>query len=159
MKLPQITLELLNPQLEQDIDQELWQPDWKCFCCHDTGLILEHLVRRLAPEYDGTKHKRVVCQNSGCEAGDTHCTCCHNHQVLPSICQDLDKQERQDWRETLFKQSKQMQERSLDLAAIAKAKTMPGSRGRNANDDREIEIHKDNAENMPLPALSGNLDF
>lgn len=153
MKLLQLTPEPLRPQLEE-VDPELWQPDWKCFCCHDTGIIAGHLLQQIMPDFDDLKHKPVACQNSGCEAGELRDEDYYDQRVPSPACRELDKQERQSWRDELFAQSKGIRERNLELVAVTTAVTMPGTRGRNTNDEREIEIRKANAENMPLEAVS-----
>jgi hypothetical protein len=53
------------------VDKPLYQmPDWKCFCCQDTGTILEPSIRTfgLIPDYNSLVDKPVLCKREGCVA-------------------------------------------------------------------------------------------
>jgi len=34
----------MRPECEPDYDRQLWQPSWDCFCCHDTGFVIDKLA-------------------------------------------------------------------------------------------------------------------
>ena len=46
------------------------RPDWKCFCCHDTGLVNPNLVKLVIGDYDYYHDRQPVCQWKGCQASD-----------------------------------------------------------------------------------------
>src|SRR4028118_382741 len=104
-KLPR---EPMRPKEEPGVDKEVWQPTWKCFCCHDTGIVASHLATTVIEEYDLNRDKLPRCQNPGCTSGSyldgDSLTRSVDYRLTPAICQELDADERESWRETLEKQ-------------------------------------------------------
>lgn len=135
--LPQFEpLPVIPPQPEEE--KELFYPKWHCFCCQDSGLVRSMLVRLIMPNYDDNRDKWVACQNLTCnkfierwsgvplENFDT--------RFLPAICQKLDLKSREDWRNTV--------QRQVDIRALSKKMTMPGTKERTENDNREVQQRK-----------------
>ena len=95
-------LEPLPMRPEEEVEKEIWQPSWNCFCCQDTGKIQPHLVSRVVPNYNYDRDRLPICQN--CNKGhdwfgldkfgviDT--------RLGPQICRKLDSLAREDWRLT-----------------------------------------------------------
>ena len=151
MTLPQFSRELIRPKLDEEVDKEIWQPDWRCFCCHDTGLIQRYLVELVINDYDPWNDKPVACQNSICEAGWNYRGMAGCDQRFErGVCAELHQIGREDWRQFVREQFENAKQRNARFEAntLAAAMTMPGSRGRNANDEREIEIRKEEIENI-----------
>lgn len=104
-KLPRVPM---RPEDEPGVDKALWRPTWKCFCCHDTGIVRSHLAATVIDGYDSNQDKLPRCQNPGCNSGShfdgeslTHCI---DYRLTSEICQELDANEREVWNETLLKQ-------------------------------------------------------
>lgn len=102
-KLPRI---LMRPEEEPSSDKPLWRPTWKCFCCHDTGIVRSHLAVMVIEGYNFNRDKLPRCQNPGCHAGNhldsSEIGQCVDYRLTAKICQELDATERESWNETLL---------------------------------------------------------
>lgn len=98
----------MRPEKEPDVEAEIWSPDWRCFCCHDTGIIVSHLAAMAIDGYDRDHDKFPRCVNPGCRAGsdwDSEAlTDCVDYRINAATCQKLDAIEREDWRQTTKRQ-------------------------------------------------------
>lgn len=116
-KLPRLPQ---RPEKEPEVEIEIWQPEWKCFCCHDSGLIVPHLVRLVIDDYDENRDKFPLCQKPGCCSGDRY----SSELLLPSLdtrisarsCKKLDEFERDTWRKTMFVHVDKIRQDAQDLA-------------------------------------------
>lgn len=119
MTLPQLPREPVCPSLLGDeIDKEIWQPNWNCYCCHDTGLVRKLLVLLLIPDYDHHHDKPVVCQRRGCQISLDDRSSPHYDQRFDSdICAELDKISRDDWKQTVLDQHQLAKNRAAIEAA------------------------------------------
>jgi len=139
--LPQFERLPINPKNEAE-DKEIWQPSWKCFCCHDTGRIYPTLVRLVIANYDYDKDKIPICQN--CNAGSNwmHLQLMIDTRIDFKICRHLDKFERENWKRTTQQQFEIIKKRvSLVTNEIAQAHSLT-SANRTPNDDREVVQRK-----------------
>ena len=60
--LPRLDSLPTHPDKEKTLsEKELFYPSWKCFCCHDTGIINPHLTRLVAPKFDWNRDKLPLC--------------------------------------------------------------------------------------------------
>jgi len=95
-------LEALRVRPEEEVDQEIWQPHWNCFCCRDTGKIQPDLVRHIIPSYNYDRDRIPMCQN--CDRGDDWLHLDKlgviDQRLSPQICRKLDAFAREDWRLT-----------------------------------------------------------
>lgn len=151
MKLPQLPRSPLRPELASDIEKEIWQPDWNCFCCHDTGLVTGSAIFAVIPDYDGLRDQPVACRHPRCEAGTYYQGDeTYDDRFTQALCINLDKWERQGWKETIENRFKNAQENAQKAAegilTLANSLAMPGTRPRTGNETREIEIRKQNIE-------------
>ena len=83
-------------------DPIAWKPNWNCFCCHDTGLIPELLVKKAIPDYISGRHKPVECNASNCNiqlGRDLYLTSTLDRRFTTKICDRLDRDERRMWSE------------------------------------------------------------
>lgn len=148
MSLPQLPPEPIRPECEDpNTDKEIWQPRWRCFCCHDTGTISPSLVQLVVPGYDFTKHKTVACQHPRCEPGrrfqgDLN----YDQRFTAGICNSLDQINRDDWRKVVKTKFELAQRMKAENEALVDKLAMPGSRERSANDNREIQQRKQEVE-------------
>jgi hypothetical protein len=118
-KLPRLPM---RPEKEPGANQPLWHPDWRCFCCHDTGIVRDHLAAMVIDSYDHRRDKLPLCQNPGCQASHQlgNLFDCLDTRLSPAICQELDMEEREDWQQTLAQQ----QHRHLELRKLAQKMSM-----------------------------------
>ena len=101
-QLPRLHPLVLRPETELGYERVAWRPTWKCFCCHDTGLVQYSLLKQVMPDYDACRHKPVKCNASLCEYELGITLQMSNTLDLrfdSSICDRLDKIERQSWQE------------------------------------------------------------
>jgi hypothetical protein len=118
-KLPR---EPMRPEKEPGIDPEIWQPDWRCFCCQDTGIVHHYLAALVIDGYDSNRDKLPRCHNPGCSAGSHYdgatLTGSVDYRLTADICADLDRIERENWRD--YVQQKRLA-LTLDLSTIGKS--------------------------------------
>lgn len=110
----------VRPQKELQTETELWQPDWSCFCCHDTGIIVPNLASLIISDYDPDRDKLPRCTQPGCRSGSHYDSeairATTDYRIDAATCQELDSLERENWRTTLLAQSKRIQDAALALA-------------------------------------------
>lgn len=108
------------PKKETGTEVEIWQPSWKCFCCHDSGIVVSHLAAMVIEEFDFKRDKPPRCQNPGCNSGShwdgDSITQCVDYRLTPAICQELDSIEREDWRRTTELKQKRILEHMAQLS-------------------------------------------
>jgi hypothetical protein len=110
MNFKKLPREPMRPESEPDYEKELWQPNWRCYCCQDTGIIRPRLATLVIEGYDPSKDKIPVCQNQGCsEVLGESINHCLDTRLKEDICQQLDQYERENWRKTLIYWQKQRQ--------------------------------------------------
>lgn len=126
MNLPKLSRSILRNENKPEYEgRQLWQPKWKCFCCHDSGIVNPHLAALIVPGYNPDQDKIPLCQNSGCNAGDHFL---NNEEVERSldmrftqtICKQLDALHREDWKET----TKQQFEQVVNIQEIARSRSL-----------------------------------
>ncbi|MEH2252308.1 hypothetical protein [Nostoc sp.] len=140
-ELPKFERSPVNPRNEEE-DKEIWQPSWKCFCCHDTGRIYPTLVRLVITDYDYDKDKIPICQN--CNAGSNwmHLQLMIDTRIDFKICRHLDKFERENWKRTTQQQFEIVKKQvGLVTNKIAQAHSLT-SANRTQNDDCEVQQRK-----------------
>lgn len=147
-KLPSIPL---RRECEPNYDKQIWQPNWYCFCCHDTGFVLERLAAHVIEGYRGGQHKIVRCQATRCiaEIGETlEASGTLDERLTPDICDRLDALERDDWARTVEKQS-ELKQRALGLVdELAERKSI---RLRRRTLSEEMEVRRRHFEAIDLP--------
>ncbi len=121
-KLPPLPL---RREDDPNYSPEIWQPDWKCFCCEDTG-IAKHAARMFISGYIDGKHKFPVCQNPGCEAGkkfgqvpDLQYSL--DWRLEAWMCASASEAMREEWREWASLQQPLRQKVNIDLSTIGKS--------------------------------------
>ncbi|GBE95731.1 hypothetical protein [Nostoc cycadae] len=148
--LPQFEpLPLREPKSEEE--EQLFYPEWHCFCCGDSGIVQAHLVRLVMPNYDSDHDKWVACQNWDCTKFSDRWGAVDlsnfDTRFKPDICAKLDKISRQDWRTTISIQ--------VELRKLASSKKMSGAKDRTINDDREVWQRKEEIENLSPQQWAG----
>lgn len=132
----------LRRECEPDYEKEIWQPNWRCFCCHDTGFVLDRLAAHVIEGYKGGLHKIVRCQATECQAeiGETlEASGTLDNRLTNDICDHLDSLERENWRQTLFQQH-ELRKKALGLVdELAQRKSM---RLRQRTPTEEMEVRR-----------------
>lgn len=117
-KLPRVPM---RPEKEPGAEIELWQPGWKCFCCHDSGIIVPPLAKMIIDGYDRDRDKLPLCVNPGCRAASKYDSefldASVDRRIEPAVCQQLDLLDRESWRSYAQAQFRKIQEAALELAS------------------------------------------
>lgn len=115
-KLPR---EIIRREDQPDHEPEIWQPSWHCFCCHDTGVVNQHLARLVIDGYEQGKDKIPRCQNTGCSAGNylDSLKGMIDYRFNAAICQELDAIHREDWRQTTQMKAALIAQKISDVAS------------------------------------------
>jgi hypothetical protein len=134
-KLPR---EPMRPEREPGADPEIWQPDWKCFCCHDSGIVHHSLAALVIEGFDSKRDKLPRCHNLGCHAGSPYdeatLTGSVDYRLTPDICQELDAIERENWRDYVLHRRLALK---IDLSTIGK-----NLRGRSRTSSEALEARQ-----------------
>jgi hypothetical protein len=122
MSLPKLNRQPIRPDKDKGVDAEIWYPDWRCFCCHDTGIVRPKLAQLVIPDYDYDKDLHPACYR--CDAGSTYTHCEeYDQRFNRGICGELDRIERESWTATI----KEKQQRILETKLLAQAMSMRSS--------------------------------
>ena len=119
MKLPKLPPQPIRNEDKRGYEKEIWQPHWKCFCCQDTGEVKSHLVLLVIPEYNDKRDRTPICQNPGCSAGTNWLHLGPNNidmRLTSTICQELDRINREDWEKTIENKITIVRQKIADLA-------------------------------------------
>ncbi|TBR56466.1 hypothetical protein B4U84_29745 [Westiellopsis prolifica IICB1] len=140
MRLPQLPPEPMRREDEPGYEKEIWHPQWQCFCCQDTGKVQPHLVRLVISGYNYDRDRLPVCQAPGCSAGSNylHLEDEIDMRLVSAICQELDRIERENWRQTTLNKVALIQEQ-INQTAVAKSLRQ---RDRTSYDNREVQQQK-----------------
>lgn len=127
MNIKKLPRNPMRPEKEPGVETELWQPSWKCFCCHDTGIIHPHLATLAIDEYDYNRDKLPRCVNPGCKAGsewDTEVLADSiDYRIGAATCQQLDAISREDWRQTARTQQINIQALAQEMSLRKRDRT------------------------------------
>ena len=109
---------------DPNYEPEIWQPDYSCFCCEDTGFAI-HAAHMFIEGYEVERHKFPVCQNRGCEAGKKFgqvpaLKYSLDWRLDASMCASADRARRKAWREWARGQQQRKQKVEIDLSTITK---------------------------------------
>ena len=144
---PKLERLLLRPELEEQ-PREVWRPTWHCFCCEDTGYVRDVLIKLVIPDYDADKDRNVACRNCdrvliyASEVADSL-----DWRFTPDICARLDRIYRDDWIQTVEKQS-QLRRQALGLVdELSERKSI---RLRRRSPTEEMEVRRRHFEAIDL---------
>jgi hypothetical protein len=136
----------MRPECEPDYDKRLWQPNWHCFCCHDTGFVIDRLAAYVIEGYVGGQHKIAVCRATKCQAqiGETlESSGSLDRRLTPEICDDLDNLEREEWAWSLSKKVELKRQAKGMVDELAERKSM---RLRRRSLQEEMEVRRKQEE-------------
>ena len=104
----------LRDEVQPGYEAIAWKPTWKCFCCHDTGLVQHLLVKKVIKSYVSGRHKPIECNATNCNIrlGDTlYETETLDRRFSADLCDRLDSDERQMWAEWSKEQHQKRKQR------------------------------------------------
>lgn len=120
MNIKKLPRDPMRPEQEPSSEVEIWQPNWKCFCCHDSGIIAPHLASLVIDGYDYNKDKLPRCSQPGCKSGSDYDSdvlrTSVDYRIDSLTCQQLDSIERDVWRKTVQAKAQRIQEATKALA-------------------------------------------
>ncbi len=123
--MKKLSRQFVRKEDDPTYETEIWQPSWRCFCCHDTGEVNPHLARLVIDGYETGKDKIPRCQNFGCRAGDYLDSATYegmiDYRFSGEICQELDAIHREDWRKTTQLKAALIEQK---VTVMAKAKSL-----------------------------------
>lgn len=135
---------LRHPKSVQQ-EQQIYRPSWHCHCCRDSGLII--WPNQVIDGYQETEDLPVLCNRPGCSAAAHLRQMGLDERVDAQICQLLHEFSVEDWSITVKKQWNKAKQIAEQIHHLAKAKSLrPEGCHRNENDEREIQIHKENVQ-------------
>ncbi|MGL5836127.1 MAG: hypothetical protein ACRC1Z_23270 [Waterburya sp.] len=140
----------MRPECEPDYDRQLWQPSWDCFCCHDTGFVIDKLAAYVIEGYVSGQHKIAICQATKCQAeiGETlEASGSLDNRLTQEICDDLDSLEREEWARTLKSKQELRKKASGMVDELAERKSM---RLRRRSLQEEMEVRRKHEEAINL---------
>ena len=140
-KLPALT------RREEDkpgYETESWKPTWKCYCCHDTGFVLDRLASLVIDGYDSEKSKIPRCNATGCgaevglyleESGTL------DNRLTVEVCDQLAEMEKESWEDYRWKKH-QLRKEALGLVnELAEKKSMRTVRRSEKEENEARERH------------------
>jgi hypothetical protein len=127
---------------EQRRDRQMWRPEWKCFCCEDSGFIASSLMSLIVPDYNSNEDKLPLCQN--CSAGSwvqgssPEVTGTIDWRFKREICVELDRINREGWRITLRNQFEARQQALSEIHDLTQQMNLR-TRDRDWREDQKAE--------------------
>ena len=132
----------LRPEAQPGYQKLAWQPTWKCFCCHDTGMVVERLIRQIIPRYAHGRHKPVECNATNCNiqlAQLLYTTHTLDRRFTDIICDRLDLEERNMWSQWNRQRHEQKQQR---LELVESPNLTKNLRARARTNDEQLEVNR-----------------
>lgn len=130
----------LRDEAQPGYEKAVWKPNWKCFCCHDNGIIPERIVKTVIPNFVSGRHKPVKCNNCNIQLGrDFYETNTLDLRFTAEICDRLDQDERDMWREW---SSQQHENRKQKLASLENTDCTNNLRTRSRFSHEHFEVQR-----------------
>ena len=131
----------LRDEAQPGYEAIAWKPTWKCFCCHDTGLIQELLIKKVIPRYVSGRHKPVECNATHCDiqlGRDLYKTETLDRRFSAELCDRLDSDERQMWQEW----SKEQHEKRKQRLGLIDSNVTHNLRLRSRTNYEQLEVER-----------------
>lgn len=137
-KLPALTR---REEDEPGYETESWKPTWKCYCCHDTGFVLDRLAAHVIEGYEAEKAKIPRCNGSGCgaEVGEwLEKSGTLDFRLSSEVCDRLSLMDKESWEDYRWKKH-QLRKEALGLMGdLAEKKSMRVVR-RSSNEEKDAQ--------------------
>ncbi|MFM6207161.1 hypothetical protein, partial [Planktothrix sp.] len=135
---------LRHPKVVQQ-EQTIYQPSWQCYCCRESGLII--WPYKVIEGYQEIGDLPLLCNRPGCSAASHLRQMGLDERVSPEICQLLHDFSVEDWKVTVKLQWSRAKQIAEQIHHLAQTKSLrPEGCDRTENDEREIQIRKENAQ-------------
>ncbi len=135
---------------EPGYEKESWKPTWKCYCCHDTGFVLDRLAALVIEGYDAEKSKIPRCNATSCgaEVGkNLENSGTLDFRLSANMCDHLNQMEKESWKHYRY-QKHQLRKEALGLIESAAEQTNLRVVKRSSSEQKEAkERHLDIVEN------------
>ena len=131
----------LRDEAQPGYEPNAWKPTWKCFCCHDTGLVQELLIKKIIPRYVSGRHKPVECNATHCDiqlGRDLYKTETLDRRFSADLCDRLDRDERQMWAEW----SKEQHEKRKQRLGLIDSNVTRILRRRSRTNSEQLEVER-----------------
>ena len=137
-KLPALTR---REEDEPGYEAESWKPNWKCYCCHDTGFVLDRLAALVIDGYDSEKSRIPRCNATGCgaevgvyleESGTL------DTRLSGEVCDRLAEMEKESWEDYRWKKH-QLRKEALGLVEELAEKKSMRPVGRSEKEEKEAK--------------------
>ena len=136
---------------EPGYQKESWRPNWKCYCCHDTGFVLDRLAALVIEGYDAEKSKIPRCNASTCgaEVGEgLEQSGTLDTRLTSQVCDRLAQMERESWEDYRWEKH-QLRKKALGLVEeLAEKKSLRVVKRSEKEQERAEERHSDVVENF-----------
>lgn len=139
---PQLQPLSLRDEAQPDYEKIAWKPNWRCFCCHDTGLVQYSLVKKVINNYIPDRHKPIECNATRCNIrlGETlYETETLDRRFSADLCDRLDLDERQMWQKW---SQERHQKRMLRLESIDNSEITHNLRVRSRTPTEQLEVNR-----------------
>ena len=153
-ELPKLEPLSLRPECEPGYEKESWKPTWNCFCCHDTGFVLDRLSSQIIPGFNSEQHKTLLCNAKGCNASRDKVSSKlidegnFDTRLSSEMCDRLAQMEKESWEDYRWKKH-QLRKEALGLVEnLAEKKSMRVVKRSEKEDNQARERHLKVVENF-----------
>ena len=143
-ELPKLEPLSLRPECEPGYEKESWKPTWNCFCCHDTGFVLDRLSSQIIPGFNSEQHKTLLCNAPGCNASRDKVSPKlieegnFDTRLSSEICDRLAQMEKKSWEDYRWKKHQLRKEARGLVEELAEKKSMRTVR-RSEKEEKEAQ--------------------
>ena len=142
--LPKLQPLSLRPECEPGYEKESWKPTWNCYCCHDTGFVLDRLSSQIIPGFNSEQHKTLLCNAPGCNASRDKVSPKlieegnFDTRLSSEICDRLAQMEKKSWEDYRWKKHQLRKEARGLVEELAEKKSMRTVR-RSEKEEKEAQ--------------------
>lgn len=154
-KLPEFPRLTMRRGNQPGYDKEIWQPSWRCYCCHDTGIVQQHLAALVIKGYNPRFDKQPVCQNPNCNTSpglSEQYSNCLDFRLNSAICQKLDMMEQESWRDGVREKQRRIKDINAKVLVLSKNMSMRES---DRTPEEEMEAQRKHYEVIGERKASG----
>ena len=145
MDFPQLDPIPMRAETDPNYQKEIWQPEWNCFCCQDTG-IAKNAARMFIKDWNLDRHKLPICRKPNCKASEIfsehpepRVQASLDWRLSPEMCEEVDRLEREAWRE--WAKKRQKNDKVIDYSEAVKS-----LRKRSRSSEEEYLAKRNHAE-------------
>jgi len=142
--LPKLQPLSLRSECEPGYQKESWKPNWNCYCCHDTGFVLDRLSNQIIPGFNSEQHKTLLCNAKGCNASRDKVSSKlieegnFDTRLSSEVCDRLSEMERKSWEDYRWQKHQLRKEARGLVEELAEKKSMRNVR-RSEKEEKEAQ--------------------